>query len=243
MHVLLANSARFLRRRRPRDRDRRAGARAATARRSTSGTRSSTTSSSSTISRPRARCSSRSSTRCRRAAPSCSPRTACPRRVRAEAEARGSQRVRRDLSAGDEGPRRGREDARAGPRDRDDRPRGPPRGRGHDGPVRRRHPPRRVGRRTSSGSRSQTPDALAYVTQTTLSVDDAAAIVAALKRRFPAHRRPEEGRHLLRDAEPAGRREVHGADRRRGHRRRQPEQLQLEPAPRGRRESRRAAPT
>jgi len=29
------------------------------------------------------------------------------------------------------------------------------------------------------------PDALAYVTQTTLSVDDAAAIVAALKRRFP----------------------------------------------------------
>jgi 4-hydroxy-3-methylbut-2-enyl diphosphate reductase len=29
------------------------------------------------------------------------------------------------------------------------------------------------------------PDALAYVTQTTLSVDDAAAIVAALRRRFP----------------------------------------------------------
>src|SRR5207344_2169887 len=30
-----------------------------------------------------------------------------------------------------------------------------------------------------------TSDSLAYVTQTTLSVDDAAAIVAALKRRFP----------------------------------------------------------
>jgi 4-hydroxy-3-methylbut-2-enyl diphosphate reductase len=30
------------------------------------------------------------------------------------------------------------------------------------------------------------PDRLAYVTQTTLSVDDAAAVVAALKRRFPA---------------------------------------------------------
>ena len=29
------------------------------------------------------------------------------------------------------------------------------------------------------------PDQLAYVTQTTLSVDDAAAIVEALKRRFP----------------------------------------------------------
>lgn len=32
----------------------------------------------------------------------------------------------------------------------------------------------------------ENPDRLAYVTQTTLSVDDAAAIVAALKRRFPA---------------------------------------------------------
>jgi 4-hydroxy-3-methylbut-2-enyl diphosphate reductase len=31
-----------------------------------------------------------------------------------------------------------------------------------------------------------TPEALAYVTQTTLSVDDAADIVAALKRRFPS---------------------------------------------------------
>ncbi len=84
------------------------------------------------------------------------------------------------------------------------------------------------------------PDALAYVTQTTLSVDDAAAIVAALKRRFPAHRRPEEGRHLLRDAEPAGRRQAHGADGRRRDRRRQPEQLEFEPAARSRRESRRA---
>lgn len=32
----------------------------------------------------------------------------------------------------------------------------------------------------------QTPDQLAYVTQTTLSVDDAATIIAALKARFPA---------------------------------------------------------
>ena len=31
-----------------------------------------------------------------------------------------------------------------------------------------------------------TPDALAYITQTTLSLDDAAAIVAVLRRRFPA---------------------------------------------------------
>jgi 4-hydroxy-3-methylbut-2-enyl diphosphate reductase len=44
------------------------------------------------------------------------------------------------------------------------------------------------------------PQNLAYVTQTTLSVDDAAAVVAALRHRFPAIV-VEEGRHLLRDAE------------------------------------------
>jgi 4-hydroxy-3-methylbut-2-enyl diphosphate reductase len=37
-----------------------------------------------------------------------------------------------------------------------------------------------------AGLRVGSPDRLAYVTQTTLSVDDAAAIVAALKARFPA---------------------------------------------------------
>ena len=56
---------------------------------------------------------------------------------------------------------------------------------------------------------------LAYVTQTTLSVDDAAAIVDALKRALPADRRPEEGRHLLCDAEPPGCGEGAGAAGRR----------------------------
>jgi 4-hydroxy-3-methylbut-2-enyl diphosphate reductase len=37
----------------------------------------------------------------------------------------------------------------------------------------------------------ESPERLAYVTQTTLSVDDAATIVAALKRRFPAIRGPK----------------------------------------------------
>ncbi|HEU4351595.1 MAG TPA: 4-hydroxy-3-methylbut-2-enyl diphosphate reductase [Burkholderiales bacterium] len=37
-----------------------------------------------------------------------------------------------------------------------------------------------------------TPDKLAYVTQTTLSIDDARAIVAALKARFPAIRGPKK---------------------------------------------------
>jgi 4-hydroxy-3-methylbut-2-enyl diphosphate reductase len=36
------------------------------------------------------------------------------------------------------------------------------------------------------------PDRLAYVTQTTLSVDDATAIVAALRARFPAIRGPKK---------------------------------------------------
>src|SRR5258707_4615528 len=36
------------------------------------------------------------------------------------------------------------------------------------------------------------PDRLAYVTQTTLSVDDAKAMVAALKRRFPKIRGPKK---------------------------------------------------
>jgi 4-hydroxy-3-methylbut-2-enyl diphosphate reductase len=36
------------------------------------------------------------------------------------------------------------------------------------------------------------PDRLAYVTQTTLSIDDAAAVVAALKRRFPSIAEPKK---------------------------------------------------
>ena len=63
----------------------------------------------------------------------------------------------------------------AGPRDRDDRPRGPPRGRGHDGPVRRAACTWSRAPRTSRGSRCAIQRKLAYVTQTTLSIDDAAA--------------------------------------------------------------------
>ncbi len=37
------------------------------------------------------------------------------------------------------------------------------------------------------------PDTLAYVTQTTLSVDDTAAVIAALKRRFPNIAEPKKG--------------------------------------------------
>ena len=91
-----------------------------------------------------------------------------------------------------------------------------------------------------AASRCAIRDKLAYVTQTTLSVDDAAAIVAALKARFPDDRRAEARRHLLRDAESPGRGEGAGAVGRRGDRRRQPQQLQLEPPARSGGASRRA---
>ena len=46
------------------------------------------------------------------------------------------------------------------------------------------------------------PDNLAFVTQTTLSIDDTAEIVAMLKERFPEHLRAAQGRHLLRHHQP-----------------------------------------
>ena len=47
-----------------------------------------------------------------------------------------------------------------------------------------------------------TPDRLAYITQTTLSVDDTRGIIAALAGTLPGHRRARHARHLLRDPEP-----------------------------------------
>ena len=56
-------------------------------------------------------------------------------------------------------------------------------------------------------------DKLAVVTQTTLSVDDAAEILAEVKRLLPARARAQEAGHLLRHAEPAGRGQGAGARR------------------------------
>ena len=85
-----------------------------------------------------------------------------PRRV--EGRSRRSrcaraQGVRRDVPARDEGARRSREDARAGTRDRDDRPCRPPGGRGHDGPVRAAASTWSIRWRMSSGSHVANPDA------------------------------------------------------------------------------------
>ena len=75
------------------------------------------------------------------------------------------------------------------------------------------------------------PERLAYVTQTTLSIDDASHRRRAEKA-LSVHPRTEEGRHLLRHAEPPGRGEVHGAAVRRGDRGGLAEQLEFQPAAR-----------
>ena len=56
--------------------------------------------------------------------------------------------------------------------------------------------------RCRRGSTVADPDELAYITQTTLSVDDTRGIIAALKARFPTIVGPDVARHLLRHPEP-----------------------------------------
>ncbi len=93
---------------------------------------------------------------------------------------------RRHLPAGHQGPRRGAALRRRRLHDRDDRPRGPRGGRRDD---------RRGAGRASSSSRPSRrssalevadPERVAFITQTTLSVDETAEIIAALRARFPA---------------------------------------------------------
>ena len=97
------------------------------------------------------------------------------------AQAAGAQR---DLSAGHQGAQPGQALCRPGPHADPDRPCRPSRGRGHDGPDLRPGDPgaERGRRRQRSTCRADTP--VAYVTQTTLSVDDTQGIIAALQRRF-----------------------------------------------------------
>ena len=53
-------------------------------------------------------------------------------------------------------------------------------------------------------------DQLVYLTQTTLSIDDANVIIDAIKAKYPHCKAPAEGRHLLRDNQPPARRARHG---------------------------------
>ena len=70
------------------------------------------------------------------------------------------------------------------------------------------------------------PAKMAYLTQTTLSVDDANVVIEALARQVSADRQPAQGRHLLRHAESAGGRPRACRRGRSGPRPGQPEQLE-----------------
>ena len=82
------------------------------------------------------------------------------------------------------------------------------------------------------------PSQLAYITQTTLSVDDTRVIIAALQARFPRDQGPGRARHLLRHAKPAERGARPGRAGRHDPGRRQPQQLELQPPARDRRGAR-----
>ncbi len=154
--------------------------------------------------------------------------------VRAGRGRRSARDDRRDVPARHEGAR-GDEALRGrGLHRRPDRPRGPRGGRRHPGARRptlsassARSPRRRR-------SRCPIPARIAYVTQTTLSVDETAEIVAVLQAPVPGDRAPPTRGHLLRDDEPPGRGQGARGRGRPAARDRLGEQLELEAARRGR---------
>ena len=154
--------------------------------------------------------------------------------VRESARAQAAADDRRDVPARHEGSSRGDPLRPAGLHDHPHRPRGPRRD--------DRHARRGARRRSGSSARPRKrrrsqvpdPDRVAYLTQTTLSLDDTREIVAMLQAAVPEARPPRQGRHLLRDAEPAGRGQGDGAARRPAARPRRAEQLELAAALRGR---------
>ena len=123
-----------------------------------------------------------------------------------------AQGVRCHVSAGDEGAHGSGALRARGPRSDPDRPRRTSGSRRHDGAVRHRvrraHPAGGNARGCGEAARSRDPSQLAFVTQTTLSVDDTQRVVDALRTTLSDAREPAQGRHLLRDAESPGRREA-----------------------------------
>ena len=185
-------AARLLRRRRPRDRDRRA--RAPQVRRADLRA---------PRDRPqhlrrrrpqgaRARSSSRTSPTCRRARRSSSARTACRRRCARRRRSAASAIFDATCPLVTKVHVEVAKLHKRGLRLHHDRPQGPSRGRRHDGPARPTASTWSRTSPTSSGSMSPADRPLAVVTQTTLSVDDAAEIMAAVKRRFPGVREPKQ---------------------------------------------------
>ena len=166
-----------------------------------------------------------------------------PKAVPAEAEARAHDLRRRHLPAGLQGPHRGRAPPCERSADRDDRPRRPSRDRRHHGPAARparccwSRPPDDV-----AGLAPRDPARLAFVTQTTLSVDDTADDRRGAAGAVPRHRRPAQGGHLLRHHQPPGGGQGDGAADRRAAGDRRAELVELA-APRRGRPSAPAAPT
>ena len=115
---------------------------------------------------------------------------------------------RRHLPARDQGPPRGGQVRRRRLHDRARRPRRPRGGRGHDGRGPRRDRASSRARPTSTRSRSRTRSRIAYLTQTTLSVDETARDHRPAAREVPRHHRAAHRRHLLRDDEPPARRQA-----------------------------------
>ena len=148
--------------------------------------------------------------------------------------------ARRHLPAGDQGASRGAALRQAGLHHRPDRPSRPRRGRGHDGRGAGLDRAGRDGRGRRDGSSCPIPSRVAYITQTTLSVDDVRAIVEVAQAPLPEHPRARQGRHLLRDPEPPERGEGAGAALSRRARGRRAGEQQRQPPGRGRRGARRA---
>ena len=84
------------------------------------------------------------------------------------------------------------------------------------------------------------PTKIAYISQTTLSVDETRSIINRLREQVPAHHGPAHRRHLLRHDQPPGRRQADGAAVRSRARDRLAQLVELQPAGRGRARARRA---
>ena len=106
--------------------------------------------------------------------------------VSAEAASRNLLADRRHLPAGDEGASRGGNSSQARAKSAARRPFRPSGSGRHHGPAAAgRGGAGRIGRRRSAELQLDDEADLAYVTQTTLSIDDSQEIVSALTRRFP----------------------------------------------------------
>ena len=210
----------------------------ASVRRSTSAARSSTTRTWSRSSRRAARSSWRRSMRCPTARGSSSPPTGCPRPCASTRRRAGStSSTRRAPSSARCTPRRAASPGRA-TRSRSWATRGTTRSRA---PWERRRTASASSatRATSPTWRSRTRERVAYLTQTTLAVEETDEVVDALRERFPSLVGPASSdicyaTQNRQDARQAARRRVRSHPRRRLR-----ELLELAPPRRGRRAPRR----